>query len=83
MAYLQQVLFIIALCVAVYFISRRVILIKRSIQLGKAEDRADNPAKRLKNMFLIAFGQKKMFDKPIVGVLHFLVYAGFLLINSH
>jgi heterodisulfide reductase subunit C len=81
MAYFQQVLFIIALGVAVYFISRRVILIKRSIQLGKAEDRADNPAKRLKNMFLIAFGQKKMFDKPIVGVLHFLVYAGFLLIN--
>jgi heterodisulfide reductase subunit C len=32
-------------------------------------------------MLRIAFGQQKMFDKPLVGILHFLVYAGFVLIN--
>lgn len=81
MSYLQQILFIVALGLAVYLVSRRVILIKKSIQLGKPEDRTGNPGKRLRNMLLIAFGQKKMFDKPIVGLLHFLVYAGFILIN--
>ena len=32
-------------------------------------------------MFRIAFGQSKMLDKPIVGVLHLVVYLGFLIIN--
>ncbi len=81
MAYIPQILFIIALGIAAYLISRRVILIKKSIQLGKPLDRTDQPAKRLKNMLLVAFGQKKMWDKPVVGLMHFVVYAGFLLIN--
>ena len=32
-------------------------------------------------MLRLAFGQKKMFDRPVVGLLHFFIYAGFLLIN--
>lgn len=81
MAYLSQIVFILALGVAAYLILRRVFLIKKTIQLGKSENRTDQPAKRFKNMLLIAFGQKKMFDRPVVGILHFLVYAGFILIN--
>ena len=30
---------------------------------------------------LLAFGQKKMFRNPLVAVLHFFVYAGFIIIN--
>lgn len=81
MAYLQQALFVIVLGIAVYLIARRVLLIKKTIQLGKADDRTDQPGIRLKTMLRIAFGQKKMYDRPIVGALHFLVYAGFILIN--
>ncbi|WP_337042595.1 4Fe-4S dicluster domain-containing protein [Emticicia sp. 17c] len=81
MQILSQVLFVIALGVAAYFISRRVILIKKTIQLGRAEDRTDQPAERLKTMLLIAFGQKKMFNRPLVGFMHFIIYAGFLIIN--
>jgi heterodisulfide reductase subunit C len=29
----------------------------------------------------MAFGQKRMFDKPLVALLHFAVYAGFIIIN--
>jgi heterodisulfide reductase subunit C len=32
-------------------------------------------------MALLAFGQKKMFHKPLVGFFHFLIYIGFVLIN--
>ncbi|AWW00947.1 (Fe-S)-binding protein [Arcticibacterium luteifluviistationis] len=81
MAYLAQIVFILALGTAAYFILRRAFLIKKTIQLGKAENRTDQPAKRFKNMLLIAFGQKKMFERPVVGLLHFLVYVGFILIN--
>ncbi|MGR3811266.1 4Fe-4S dicluster domain-containing protein [Jiulongibacter sp. NS-SX5] len=81
MEYIQQILFLLVFAAAVYFIARRVILIKKTIQLGKADDRTDHPGIRLKTMLRVAFGQKKMFDRPVVGILHFLVYAGFVLIN--
>jgi ferredoxin len=30
---------------------------------------------------LLAFGQKKMFRNPLVAIMHFFVYAGFIIIN--
>ncbi len=56
-------------------------IIRRNIFLGKDEDLSDNPSKRWKNLLLLAFGQKKMFRNPLVAVLHFIVYAGFVIIN--
>ena len=81
MQILSQILFVAALSLAAYFISRRVMLIKSTIQLGRAEDRSDNPSERLKTMLLIALGQGKMFSRPIVGFMHFIIYAGFIIIN--
>ena len=81
MQIISQILFVAALALTAYFISRRVMLIKSTIQLGRAEDRSDNPSERLKTMLLIAFGQKKMFTRPIVGFMHFIIYTGFIIIN--
>jgi heterodisulfide reductase subunit C len=81
MHFLPQILFLIAFGAAGYFIRKRVVLIKKTIQLGKSEDLTDQPKKRLGTMLRIAFGQKKMFDRPIVGLMHFAVYAGFIIIN--
>ena len=36
---------------------------------------------RWKNVLLLAFGQKKMFRNPLVAVMHFIIYAGFIIIN--
>ncbi|HAO49704.1 MAG TPA: Fe-S oxidoreductase, partial [Runella sp.] len=77
----QQVLFAVALGVTAWLMSKRVGIIKKTIQLGKSDDRTDRPNERLSTMIRVAFGQKKMFDRPIVGIMHFVVYAGFLLIN--
>lgn len=77
MQLLQQILFVAALGVATFLIVRRVNLIKKTIQLGRSEARQGDWG----NMILFAFGQKKMFNRPIVGILHFIIYAGFLLIN--
>lgn len=81
MHFIPQIIFLIALGTAAYFIGKRIVLIKKTIQLGKSEDLTDQPKKRLATMLRIAFGQKKMFDRPIVGLLHFAVYAGFIIIN--
>jgi heterodisulfide reductase subunit C len=81
MQILQQILFVVALGVAGYFISKRIGIIKKTIQLGRDEDRTDNSSQRWATMFRIALGQKKMFDRPVVGIMHFIIYAGFILIN--
>ena len=77
----QQILFIIAAGMAIYLFSKKIKQIRRNILLGKNADYSDNPAARWKNLLLLAFGQKKMFRNPLVALMHFVVYAGFLIIN--
>lgn len=81
MEILSQILFIIALGATGWMVFKRVSIIKKTIDLGKPENLTDQPEKRFGIMMRIAFGQKKMFDRPVVGMLHFAVYAGFILIN--
>ena len=49
--------------------------------MGIKIDRTDNQKIRFAQMLRVAFGQSKMIDKPIVGLLHIIVYVGFLVIN--
>lgn len=78
---LQQALFIGVLALAGRFIAQRARFIWRNIHLGRSFTVTGNPRERLGNMLRLAFGQQKMFDRPIVGLLHLAIYAGFLLIN--
>jgi len=55
--------------------------IYRNINLGISINRNDNKKQRWLQMLRIAFGQSKMIDKPIVGILHIIVYLGFIIIN--
>ena len=77
----QQILFILISVVAIGLFSKKTKEIIRNINLGRDEIINDNPSRRWKNMLLLAFGQKKMFRNPLVAVLHFFVYAGFIIIN--
>ena len=49
--------------------------------MGRAIDRSDRSSARWYNMIRIAFGQSKMVTKPIAGILHVIVYVGFIIIN--
>ena len=53
----------------------------KKLVLEYAEKINYHPELRWKNLLLLAFGQKKMFRNPLVAVLHFFVYAGFIIIN--
>ncbi len=81
MHFIQQIIFVAVLGVAIWLMAKRIKTIKKTIQLGKPENRTDRASERLSTMLRVAFGQKKMFDRPVVGIMHFVVYAGFLLIN--
>lgn len=81
MSYIQQILFVIAAGLAIWLFAKKANQIRRNIFLGKDEPYNDRPAERWKNVLLLSFGQKKMFRKPLVAVLHFIIYAGFIIIN--
>lgn len=51
------------------------------IRLGTDIARNDNWRERMRRMILVAFGQQKMFKRPIAAALHGVVYVGFLIIN--
>ncbi|MDR6759967.1 heterodisulfide reductase subunit C [Flavobacterium sp. 2755] len=81
MSYLDNILFAILLVVGFGFFAASVKKIIRNINLGVDVDRKDNPKARWKNMALIALGQSKMVRRPVAGILHILVYVGFVIIN--
>ena len=68
--------------VSLGFFSRNVIRLKRNINLGKGQtDPITNKPERISNMLRIALGQSKMVTRPIPGILHLIVYLGFIIIN--
>ena len=81
MSYLDNILFAIVLVLGFGYFYSNVKKIIRNINLGIAVNRKDNPKARWKNMAMIALGQSKMVRRPIAGILHIIVYAGFVIIN--
>jgi heterodisulfide reductase subunit C len=72
------IIFALLFCLTVFFSYSRYRRIYLNIKLGKEYS---NPAPfyaKLKNMILIAFGQKKMFKRPIPAIFHFFIYAAFV-----
>lgn len=81
MQYVDNIVFVIILAAAAYWFSRQVKTIRRNINLGRDIQRNDRRSERWQTMLRVAFGQSKMQARPIPGILHFIVYAGFVLIN--
>jgi len=81
MQYIPQVLFLLLAGAAGWLFAKKATEIRRNILLGREEDFSDNKPGRWKNVLLLAFGQKKMFKNPLVAVMHFVIYAGFIIIN--
>ncbi|MFL2637255.1 MAG: 4Fe-4S dicluster domain-containing protein [Flavobacteriaceae bacterium] len=81
MSLVPNMVFVLIFLFAIFWFSKNVKKIYRNINLGISIDRNDNRKLRTIQMLKIAFGQSKMIDKPIVGLLHIVVYVGFLVIN--
>nr|WP_314897779.1 (Fe-S)-binding protein [uncultured Flavobacterium sp.] len=81
MSYLDNILFAILLAIGFGYFYINVKKIIRNINLGAAINRKDNAKARWENMAMIALGQSKMVKRPVAGVLHIIVYVGFVIIN--
>ena len=76
---MQQIIFLLLIAGVAYLGYTRYARVYQNIQLGKAYSPTGSVAERIKNVVLIALGQKKMFKNFIPAIFHFFIYAAFLL----
>jgi len=77
-----QIFFLVILFTAVFFFTRNVRAIIRNIKLGRNETIAGDKSKRWTTLLRVALGQSKMLTKPVAGIFHVIIYAGFIIINT-
>ena len=78
---IAQVVFGLLLLAAIGLFARNLGRIARNIHLGRPEAINDRKAERWRTMALVALGQSKMVTRPVAGIMHILIYAGFIIIN--
>jgi len=71
------ILTIVGVGAVVLSLSRRYQLLRA----GRPDDRFDRLGERFKHTLVYAFGQKKMFDDPVAGAYHLLIFYGFLVVS--
>jgi Fe-S oxidoreductase/nitrate reductase gamma subunit len=77
---IHSVIFALVLLSALVFFSWKVRRLIGYLRLGRKENRFDNVGRRLKNVLEIAFGQTKLLREPIAGILHVLIFWGFVVL---
>lgn len=73
------IVFAVLLIGGLGFFGWNVVKIRKNINLGRDVDRSDNKGERWKTMLLVAFGQQKMFSRPIPALLHLMIYSAFVI----
>jgi heterodisulfide reductase subunit C len=76
---ISSIVFIILLLGSSIFFGLKIKEIINSIRLGKAINRTDRKGDRLKTMLRVAFGQSKMFYRPVPALLHLCIYVAFVI----
>ena len=76
---LSHLIFVILSLVSIGLFSWKMRSIIKQIKLGRPANRTDQRGARIKTMLLVAFGQKKMFNRPIPAILHFIFYVAFII----
>jgi len=64
--------------VSVGLFAWRVSFLIRLLMLGRSEIRWDRIPARIKRVAVFVFGQRRMFDEPLVGIPHAFIFYGFL-----
>lgn len=81
MQYISNIFFVIVLIAGIGFFTFNIRKVIRNIKLGHKVGPLDDVPQRWGNVLRIAIGQSKMVVRPIPGLLHILVYVGFIIIN--
>lgn len=76
---LSPIVFSVLLISVAVFFTYHARKIRRNILLGKDIDLSGNKSERIKTMLRVAFGQSKMVVRPVAGIMHFFIYAAFVI----
>jgi heterodisulfide reductase subunit C/nitrate reductase gamma subunit len=76
----RQILFALALLITIGAFAFTVRRIVSFFRFTKPAFRVEDFGKRVRVMFSVAFGQTKIFRKPVIGFFHALVFWGFCVI---
>ena len=76
---IHLIIFLVLSIGGIGFFSYNIWKIRYNINLGRDLNRSDKKSERLKTMVLVAFGQKKMFSRPIPALLHLCLYVAFVI----
>ena len=79
---LNAILFAFFLIASLAFFLRNAARLVASIRLGRDEDRFSRPGERLRRVLTVALGQSKLLREPLAGLLHLLIFWGFLVLLS-
>lgn len=75
----STIVFAILIVAGFGFFGWNVLKVRSNILLGRDVDRTDRASDRWKTMILVAFGQQKMFARPVPALLHLMIYAAFVI----
>jgi Fe-S oxidoreductase len=79
---LNALLFALVFVASLAFFARNVVRLVGHLRLGKKEDRFSGAGRRLRRVLTIAFGQSKLLREPLAGLLHFMIFWGFVILLS-
>ncbi len=81
MQYISNILFLLLLIAGIGYFTKNIRKVIRNIKLGRKPHVTGNNKERWGNVIRIALGQSKMVVRPVAGLLHIIVYVGFIVIN--
>ena len=81
MQYIPNIVFFVLLFIGIGYFTKNIRKVIRNIKLGIKNPPVENKKERYGNVIRIALGQSKMVVRPVPGILHILVYVGFIIIN--
>lgn len=76
---MASIIFILLASAVFYFAFKAFYTVYQNINLGKPYEWKGQPNGRIKDVLLIALGQKKMFDRPLAAFMHLFIYVAFLM----
>lgn len=76
---IKNIVFIAVFISSFVFLSFNIKRLINYLSVGQKENRFDNIPQRINNVLKIAIGQSKILREPVAGIVHVLIFWGFLL----
>ncbi len=80
--HIQNIVFAVLFLAAISLFTYNLLRIRGYLMLGRSENRFDNTGKRIAKVLGIGIGQSKIFRDPSAGLMHALIFWGFLVLIS-